>query len=158
MTMPKSHRAVFMARALELAQKCLLSGDVPIGAVVVSNGKIIGEGYNTRQRDSDISGHAEVIAMKMAAETLGTWKLEGCDLYVTLEPCIMCAGAIVSARIETLIYGAADEKAGGVRSLYAICEDPRLNHRVKVLTGIKSGECSELITGFFRNIRELKSS
>ncbi|MBN2724482.1 MAG: nucleoside deaminase [Deltaproteobacteria bacterium] len=151
--MPRSHRAVFMKHALELAAKCHETGDVPVGCVVVKDGVVVGQGYNTREKEQRVTGHAEIMALNDACSNLGTWKLDGCELYVTLEPCVMCSGAIVNARIDTVIFGARDSKAGGVRSLFAICEDPRLNHRVEIIEGILKAECSLIISDFFTSLR-----
>jgi len=148
-----------MQAALEEAHKALQSGEVPIGAVVVRNGEIIGRGYNQRETLRDPTAHAEMIAIRQAAERLGTWRLTGATLYVTLEPCPMCAGAIVHARISTLVYGADDPKAGAVSSLMNLVQDKRLNHCVaEVIAGIKEQECSELLRGFFRQLREKKEA
>lgn len=139
-----------MRRALELAAAAPHDRDVPVGAVVLDpKGTIIGEGRNTRERDQDPSGHAEVVALRGAAESLGTWRLDGCALVVTLEPCAMCAGALVSARIKHLVFGAFDEKAGAVGSVWDLVRDRRLNHRPDVTSGILAEESTHLLREFF---------
>lgn len=139
-----------MRRALDLARDALASDDVPVGAVVVGPaGDVVGEGFNTRERDDDPLGHAELVAIRDAARTLGTWRLDGCTLVVTLEPCTMCAGAIVSSRVERLVLGAWDEKAGAVGSLWDVVRDPRLNHRPQVSAGVLADESSALLRAFF---------
>jgi len=146
----------FMREAIKEAERAGQLGDVPIGAVVVHRGKIIARGFNRREAWQDPCAHAELIALRRAAEALGSWRLEGCTLFVTLEPCPMCAGTIVNARVDRVVFGALDAKAGAVRSLYAILEDPRLNHRVKVDTCLGE-ECSDALTAFFKSLREKKS-
>ncbi len=146
----------YMKEALKSARKSLKSGDVPVGAVIVKDGKIIGRGYNSIERKNSPIEHAEIIAIRSAVRKTGYKHLSGCDLYVTLEPCSMCAGAIVLARIRNLYIGAADPKTGASGSLYSITEDPRLNHRCNVTIGILEKECSELIKDFFRKLREEK--
>jgi len=132
----------------------MLHGDVPVGAVVVDQeGNEIARGHNRREIDGDPVAHAEVVAIRKAAEVLGTWRLEGCSLFVTLEPCAMCAGALVNARVERLVYAARDPKAGAVESLFRIADDPRLNHRVIVSGGVLSGEASALLSAFFSELR-----
>lgn len=141
-----------MRRALALAELAARAGDVPVGAVVydTATGATLGEGFNTRHALNDPCGHAEVIAIRAAAATLGDWRLNGCSLVVTLEPCPMCAGAIVNARLGRLVFGAADPKAGACGSLLRLTEDPRLNHRVAPASGLLAQECGELLRGFFR--------
>lgn len=139
-----------MSRALELAREALADGDVPVGAVVVApDGSVIGEGRNTRELDADPTGHAEIVALRAAAAALGTWRLEGCSLVVTLEPCTMCAGAIVNSRIAHLYFGAWDEKAGAVGSLWDVVRDRRLNHRSEVTSGLMADESATLLREFF---------
>lgn len=144
----------FMKRALELAQQAADLGEVPIGAVVVCDGQIVGEGYNRREIDSDPLAHAELIAIAQAAKHLKRWRLSGCTLYVTLEPCTMCAGALVNSRVDELVFGALDPKAGAVESLMEIVTDSRLNHRLRVEQGVMAKESSELLRGFFRSLRK----
>ena len=146
-----------MRHAIGEANKALAADEVPIGAVVVHepSGNIIGRGHNRRENDHDPTAHAEILALREAARALGHWRLLDCVLVVTLEPCPMCAGAAVNARIPKLIYGCADPKAGAVRTLYRLCEDERLNHRVAVEEGVLAEECAELLRGFFRAQRAL---
>jgi tRNA(adenine34) deaminase len=139
-----------MRQALDLAASALDDGDVPVGAVVVdASGAVIGTGRNTRERDADPTGHAEMIALRDAAATRGEWRLEGCTLVVTLEPCTMCAGALVTARVARLVFGAFDEKAGAVGSLWDVVRDRRLNHRPEVVSGVLADESSALLRDFF---------
>ncbi len=143
-----------MTRALDLAREALADGDVPVGAVVVDRaGKVIGMGRNTRERDADPTGHAEIVALREAAAARGEWRLDDCTLYVTLEPCSMCAGAIVQARVAHLIFGAWDEKAGAVGSLWDLVRDRRLNHRPEVTSGVLADESTALLQAFFRDHR-----
>ena len=139
----------FMRSALAQAREALEDGDVPIGAVVVHNGRVIGRGHNQREKLNDPTAHAEMIALTAASSFLESWRLEGCTLYVTLEPCAMCAGAIVLARIARLVFGATDPKAGACVSLYNITTDERLNHRVELDQAILADECVMLLTEFF---------
>ncbi|MGB8226211.1 MAG: tRNA adenosine(34) deaminase TadA [Sedimentisphaerales bacterium] len=143
----------FMKMALAQADIALEGGDVPIGAVIVYQNKIIAKGYNQRHQLNDPTAHAEIIAITAAAEYIGNWRLHGCTIYVTLEPCCMCAGALVLARIDRLVYGCDDPKAGAVKSLYNIVQDKRLNHRLDVTSGVLSDECSAVLTDFFRKKR-----
>lgn len=139
-----------MRRALQLAATAPESGDVPIGAVVLDeDGVVLGEGVNVRERDGDPTGHAEVVALRAAAERLGEWRLTGCTLVVTLEPCTMCAGATVLARVDRLVFGAYDVKAGAVGSLWDVVRDRRLNHRPEVLGGVLAEESTALLDAFF---------
>lgn len=144
----------FMRMAIKEAEKALEIDEVPIGAIVVCAGEIIGKGHNLRERDSDPTAHAEIIALKDAAQKLKTWHLDNCVLYVTIEPCPMCAGAIVQARIRKLVFGALDPKAGAVGSLYNIVDDERLNHQVtEVKGGVLAAESRKLIKDFFKRLR-----
>lgn len=145
----------FMRQAIDLAAKALDAEDVPVGALVVHDGRVIGRGYNQREKLRDPTAHAEMLALTAAAESLGQWRLEGCTLYVTLEPCAMCAGALVLARLTRLVYGAADPKAGACHSLYELTRDPRLNHQVATEAGVLAEPCAELLRAFFRHRREL---
>ncbi|MGA9101644.1 tRNA adenosine(34) deaminase TadA [Aeromicrobium sp.] len=139
-----------MRQALALAALAAGDGDVPVGAVVVdASGTVIGTGRNTRERDNDPTGHAEIIAMREAAAALGEWRLEGCTLVVTLEPCTMCAGALVAARVQRLVFGAFDEKAGAVGSLWDVVRDRRLNHRPEVVSGVLADDSATLLRDFF---------
>ena len=146
----------WMAKALALAGRAAALGEVPIGAVLVKDGKIIGRGFNRREGQNDPSAHAEMIAIRQAAKRLAAWRLTGTTLYVTLEPCPMCMGAVILARIERLVFGSFDPKAGAAGSLYNLAEDSRFNHRVVVESGVKGQECSELLSGFFRELRRQK--
>lgn len=148
---PRDER--FMREALSEAEAAYALGEVPIGAVVVKDGEIVGRGHNVTQTAMDPTGHAETVAIREAAKKLGGWRLEGCDLYVTAEPCPMCAGAIVLARIRTLYIGAMDPKAGACGSLMDIPGDPRLNHNPAVVTGVLEDESRALLKTFFRTLR-----
>ncbi len=140
----------FMQRALELAREASRLGEVPVGAVVVSDGAILAQAFNLRETLHDPTAHAECLALTLAGRTLRTWNLSGCSLYVTLEPCPMCAGAIVLSRIKRLVYGAADRKMGACRSLYRLADDPRLNHRTEVVSGVLEAGCREMMQEFFQ--------
>ncbi len=142
-----------MQQALELARRALDSHDVPVGALVVHESRVIGRGYNQREKLHDPTAHAEMIALSAAAEYLGQWRLDDCTLYVTLEPCTMCAGALVLARLPRLVYAAADPKAGACGSLFEITQDARLNHRVETTAGVLAEPAAELLREFFRNRR-----
>lgn len=143
-----------MRRALELASAAADEGDVPVGAMVISpEGRVLAEGRNIRERDGDPTGHAEIDAMRQAARALGTWRLDGCTLVVTLEPCTMCAGALVSARVGRLVFGAFDDKAGAVGSLWDVVRDRRLNHRPEVHAGVLAAESAALLQRFFTRRR-----
>ena len=144
-----------MEQALLLAESALVDGDVPVGALVIdAAGVVIGRGRNTRERDGDPTGHAEVVAIREAAAARGEWRLEGCTLVVTLEPCTMCAGAIVSARLERLVFGAFDDKAGAVGSLWDVVCDRRLNHRPEVVSGVLAEQSTAMLQQFFANHRK----
>jgi tRNA(adenine34) deaminase len=139
-----------MRLALDEARAALATSDVPIGAVVLdASGAVIGRGHNEREADADPTAHAEVVALREAARTRGEWRLEGCTLVVTLEPCTMCAGAAVLARVERLVFGAFDEKAGAVGSLWDVVRDRRLNHRPEVVSGVLAAESTALLLEFF---------
>ena len=143
-----------MRAALDEARAALPTGDVPIGAVVVdADGVVIGRGRNVREAEADPTGHAEVVALREAARALGEWRLPGCTLVVTLEPCTMCAGALVLARVDRLVFGAYDDKAGAVGSLWDVVRDRRLNHRPEVLGGVLAEDSSALLEDFFRDQR-----
>ena len=139
-----------MRHALAEAQRAAAHGDVPVGAIVVHNGEVIASACNEREHLVDPTAHAEVLALRAAARHRGTWRLDECTLYVTLEPCMMCAGAIINARVGTVVFGAADLKAGAVGSLYNVAADPRLNHEPIVRHGVLADECSTLLEEFFR--------
>jgi tRNA(adenine34) deaminase len=152
----QSHWADAMGLALDEARAALATEDVPIGAVVLSpSGEVIGRGRNVREASADPTGHAEIVALRGAAEAVGEWRLDGCSLVVTLEPCTMCAGAIVLARIQTLVFGAFDPKAGAVGSLWDVVRDRRLNHRPEVVSGVRAAEQTALLDAFFGERREL---
>lgn len=140
----------WMQEALRAAQRALEAGEVPVGAVVVHDGKIVGRGFNRNIADADPSAHAEIVALREAAATLRNHRLSDCDLFATIEPCPMCAGALVHARIRRLVYGADDPKAGAVHSLMQVLNHPGLNHRMQVRRGVLAGKCAELLQEFFR--------
>jgi tRNA(adenine34) deaminase len=143
-----------MALALEEARAALATADVPVGAVVLSpSGEVIGRGRNEREAFADPTAHAEVVALRQAAEAIGEWRLSGCTLVVTLEPCTMCAGAVGLARLERLVFGAFDEKAGAVGSLWDVVRDRRLNHRPEVVAGVLEEECRSVLLEFFDDHR-----
>lgn len=143
----------FMREALTEAERARSRGEVPVGAVAVLDGVIIGRGHNLRETARDPSAHAELIAIRAAARYLSSWRLVGVQLYITLEPCPMCAGAIVNARVARVVYGADDPKAGAVRSLFRLLDDPRLNHRPTVCEGVLADECAQTLRDFFGRIR-----
>ncbi|GAG34220.1 unnamed protein product [marine sediment metagenome] len=145
---------MFMRQALKQADQAAVVGEVPVGAVIAYRNQTIARGYNQRESLRDPTAHAEMIAITAAAEFLNSWRLEGCALYVTLEPCLMCAGATVLARLDRLIYGAADPKAGACGSLYDVCNDTRLNHRVAVTAGVLAEQVSEQLQEFFQVLRQ----
>jgi tRNA(adenine34) deaminase len=145
----------FMRLALEQAHAALAADEVPVGAVIVHGERVIAAAHNQRETLRDPTAHAEMIAITQAAEALRDWRLEGCTLYVTLEPCPMCAGAILQARLPLVVYGAADPKAGAVQSLYQLLSDSRLNHRCQVVPGVLAGPCGEILTSFFGRQRAL---
>jgi tRNA(adenine34) deaminase len=143
-----------MALALDEARLALLSGDVPVGAIVLDEaGRVTGHGRNEREATGDPTAHAEVLALRAAAAERGSWRLDGCTLVVTLEPCTMCAGALVLARVDRLVYGADDPKAGAVVSLWDVVRDRRLNHRIEVVRGVLAADSADLLTQFFADRR-----
>lgn len=146
----------YMKEAIALAQQAEKINEIPIGAVVVKEGQVIGRGYNRREIDKSPLGHAEIMAITEASQYLDAWRLEGCHLYVTLEPCPMCAGAIVQSRIELLIYGTEDPKSGYAGSLHNTLQDGRLNHQTEIISGVYKEECQTLLRDFFRKLRERK--
>lgn len=149
-----SSLAILMGLALEEADLAPAHGDVPVGCVIADEtGRVIARAHNRRQVDQDPTAHAEVIALRRAAQARGHWHLDGCTLVATLEPCPMCAGAVVNARIACVVYGCADPKAGAVRTLFALTDDIRLNHRARVVEGIRSEECASRLTEFFGTLR-----
>jgi len=143
----------YMQMALAEARKAYQRAEVPIGAVVVCNDQVVGRGFNLREQTQDPTSHAEMIALREAAANEASWRLEDCQLYVTLEPCPMCAGAILQSRIKRLVYGASDPKAGAVRSLYQLLDDNRFNHQVEVEAGVLEKESAQLLKDFFRELR-----
>ncbi|WP_346660458.1 tRNA adenosine(34) deaminase TadA [Nannocystis sp. ILAH1] len=143
----------YMRAALAIAEAAAAAGDVPVGALVVLDGVVLGTGGNTREQGADPTGHAEIVALREACAARRRWRVDGATLYVTLEPCPMCAGAIVNARVARLVYSAADPKAGAVRSLYNLCDDPRLNHRLAIVPGVLADSSAALLQAFFRRAR-----
>lgn len=143
----------FMKAAIAQAKKAYALGEVPIGCVIEYEGKIIGRGYNRRKTDKNTLSHAELIAIRKASKKIGDWRLEGCTLYVTLEPCQMCAGAIVQARIPTVVIGCMNPKAGCAGSILNILQVPQFNHQVEIINGVFEQECSSMLTDFFRELR-----
>jgi tRNA(adenine34) deaminase len=144
-----------MSEALAEARAAAAHDDVPIGAVVIRTGasgedEVVGRGHNRREVDQDPTAHAEILALREAARTVGSWRLEGCTIHVTLEPCVMCAGALVLARLDAVVFGADDPKAGAVGALYDVPRDPRLNHRLEVVRGVQAEACGDLLRDFFR--------
>jgi tRNA(adenine34) deaminase len=141
---------LWMEEALRAAQRALEAGEVPVGAVVVCDGRIVGRGWNRNITDSDPTAHAEIVALREAGAAVGNHRLASCDLFATIEPCSMCAGALVHARIKRLIYGADDPKAGAVQSVMQVLNHPQLNHKVEVRNGVLAGRCAELLQSFFK--------
>jgi len=150
---PQPDDETWMRAALAEAEAAAAKGEIPIGAVIVRDGELIAAGHNLRETERDPTGHAEMVAIRRAAARLGAWRLTGTTLYVTIEPCPMCAGALVLARIERLVYGAADPKAGACGTLWNLVQDPRLNHRLAVTAGVLEDECRAVIQAFFRRLR-----
>jgi tRNA(adenine34) deaminase len=144
---------LFMEEALRAAQRALEAGEVPVGAIVVCGGKIVGRGSNRNIADSDPSAHAEIVALREAGAALGNHRLEDCELFVTIEPCAMCAGALVQARLKRLIYGADDPKAGAIHSVMQVLNHPSLNHRMEIRAGVLAGRSAEVLQEFFRSRR-----
>lgn len=145
----------YMQDAIELARKALDSEDVPVGALATYRGRVIGRGFNQREKLQDPTAHAEMIAITAAAAYIGHWRLEDCTVYATLEPCPMCAGALVQARVSRLVYGASDGKAGACGSLFELTRDQRLNHQIETIGGVMAEPCAELLREFFRRRRAL---
>ncbi len=152
-TLPTAADERWMREALREADEARRADEVPVGCVIVHQGRAVGRAHNQRETLRDPTAHAEMIAITQAAEALASWRLEGCTLYVTLEPCAMCAGAMVLGRIERLVYGAADPKAGAVASVFRLLEEPRLNHCVQVTGGVLAEECGAILSDFFRGKR-----
>jgi tRNA(adenine34) deaminase len=155
--MTKDRYQGFMAEALALADEAGSLGEVPVGALVVQGERVIGRGFNRRESTQDPTAHAEIIAIRQAAETLGTWRLEGCTVVVTLEPCPMCAGAMVLARVERCVYGCTDPKGGFLGTLADLSNIEGLNHQFEVQSGLMAADCSHRLTAFFRQLRRSKS-
>ncbi|AIQ61884.1 adenosine deaminase [Paenibacillus stellifer] len=148
----------WMREAIAEARKAEALGEVPIGAVIVQGGAIIGRGYNLRETTLDSTAHAEMVAIREASKALNSWRLLDCTLYVTLEPCPMCAGAMVQSRVPRTVYGTPDPKAGCAGTLMNLLEEPRFNHRTEIISGILQEECAELLTSFFRRLRQKRQS
>jgi tRNA(adenine34) deaminase len=144
---------LWIEEALRSAQRALEAGEVPVGAVVVCDGKIVGRGWNRNISDSDPTAHAEIVALREAGAAIGNHRLERCELFATIEPCPMCAGALVHARIKRLVYGADDPKAGAVQSVMQVLNHPQLNHRMEVRSGVLAGRCADLLQSFFKSRR-----
>ena len=144
-----------MREALARAAAAEQLGDVPIGAVILRGDEIIAAAHNRRIIDADPTAHAEMLAIRIAAEAVGDWRLSGCTMVVTLEPCCMCAGAMLLARMDRVVYGASDPKAGAIDTLYKLCGDSRLNHRIEVVSGVLADECGAILTNFFKNQRAM---
>lgn len=149
-----THHEHWMRLALEQARQAATEGEVPVGAVMVHGDRLLCSGHNRREARQSPLSHAEIDVIEESSRLLGTWRLEECTLYVTLEPCLMCIGAALQARVKTLVFGCRDPKAGAVRSLYECAGDSRLNHRIEVVEGVLAEEASELLTGFFRDLRQ----
>jgi len=150
-----SMHETYMRLAIKQAQAAAAIGEVPVGAVVLCQGEILATGHNLRESASDPTAHAELLAIRAAAAAKGDWRLDDCTLYITLEPCAMCAGAILLARIPHVVYGASDPKAGAARSMFQLLEDKRLNHRAQLTTSVLAEECGGMLTAFFRHQRSL---
>jgi len=144
----------YMQLALKEAKKALKSKDVPVGAVIVKDGKVIAKAHNEREKHKDATGHAEIIAIRRANKKLKSWYLDGCTLYVTMEPCVMCAGAIINARIDKVVFGASDFRFGCCGTLYNLPTDTRFNHRAEVVSGVMHEQCAKPLTDFFKKLRE----
>jgi len=147
----------WMEEALREALRAQASDEVPVGAIVVRGGEIIGRGSNRNRMDSDPTAHAEIVALREAGRLLGNHRLEGCEMFVTIEPCAMCCGALVHARLARLVYGADDPKAGAVRSVMQVLNHPQLNHRMEIVSGVLAGKCTQMIQAFFQQRRETRS-
>lgn len=148
----------WMREALQEAERGARYGEVPVGCVVVHEGRLLGRAHDRRESLRDPTAHAEILALREAARVLGSWRLEGCTVYVTAEPCPMCAGALVLARVRRLVFAAESPKSGAVRTLYRIADDPRLNHRVEVVGGVLEAEAQALLQQFFRGLRDAEGS
>jgi tRNA(adenine34) deaminase len=151
---PTTNDELFMEEALRAAQRALEAGEVPVGAVVVCDGRVIASGWNRNLTGDDPTAHAEVVALREAGAVVGNHRLGDCELFATIEPCAMCAGAVIHARIKRLVYGAYDPKAGAVHSVMQVLNHPKLNHRMEVKGGVLAGRCAELVQSFFRQRRQ----
>ena len=149
---------LWMDESLRAAQRALEAGEVPVGAVVVLHGQIVGRGWNRNLIDSDATAHAEIVALREAGANVGNHRLGECELFVTIEPCAMCAGAMVHARLKRLVYGADDPKAGAVHSVMAVLNHPKLNHQMEICGGVLAGRCAELLASFFRQRRVVQKT
>jgi tRNA(adenine34) deaminase len=152
--MPVKEDAAWMALALEQARVAAEAGEVPVGALVIKDGEVVGQGHNRNLLDNDPTAHAEIVALRQAAARLGNHRLSGCVMVATIEPCAMCAGALIHARIARLVYGASDPKAGAAGSVLQVLNHPSLNHQMEVTSGVLAGECSEILQEFFRRKRQ----
>ena len=150
---PTTNDELFMEEALRAAQRALDAGEVPVGAVVVHDGRIVARGWNRTIADSDPTAHAEIVALRQAGTTLGNYRLGDCGLFVTIEPCAMCAGALIHSRMKRLVYGADDPKAGAIHSVLEVLNHPQLNHQMEVRGGVLAGRCAEVLQTFFRSRR-----
>lgn len=146
----------WMARAFEMAEKAKYLGEIPVGAVIIRDDQLVSEAYNEKEQNSDSTAHAEVLAIQRASKELGRWRLSGCTMYVTLEPCLMCLGAVISSRVDRLVYGALDKKAGAVESTYKFSETTHFNHYPKLTSGVLGEKSSILIKDFFHELRQRK--
>lgn len=152
-TVTSEHDELFMEEALRCAQRALEAGEVPVGAIVVCDGRVAGRGWNRNIGDCDPTAHAEIVALRDACAAIGNHRLADCELFATIEPCAMCAGALIHARIRRLVYGADDAKAGAVRSVMEVLNHPQLNHKVEVRSGVLAGRSAEMLQTFFKNRR-----
>ena len=150
---PKNNDEIFMEEALRAARRALDAGEVPVGAVIARDGAVVARGWNRTIADSDPTAHAEIVALRQAGAALGNYRLEECELFVTIEPCAMCAGALIHSRIKRMVYGADDPKAGAVHSVSEVLNHPRLNHQMEVRGGVLAGRCAEVLQTFFRGRR-----
>ncbi|MCF6139619.1 tRNA adenosine(34) deaminase TadA [Pseudalkalibacillus berkeleyi] len=146
----------YMKKAIEIAEQASALGEVPIGAIIVKDHEIIASGYNLRETEQRAVAHAEILAIDEACKNLGTWRLSGCTLYVTLEPCSMCAGALVLSRVDRVVYGASDPKGGCAGTLMNLLDEPRFNHQAVVTSGVLADECGQMLSDFFRSLRTRK--
>lgn len=153
----EKYRQKYMKEAIRQAEKAAVSGEVPIGCVIVCEGKVIGRGYNRRMADKSVLAHAEMIAIRKACKKIGDWRLEGCTMYVTLEPCPMCAGAIVQARIPRVVIGCMNAKAGCAGSVLDLLHEKGFNHQAETISGVLEAECSRMLSDFFKNLRKKKN-